>query len=119
GFGTYVNKGGTPIYGLLISYLFSLILIINSSFEQLFGLAAFMLLVVTGLAYISVIRLRRTEPDLPRPYKAWGYPYSTWLTILVTVAFFIGFSFGDPRSFLIILAITIVSYPVFRLLRSK
>lgn len=118
-FATYVNKGGTPIYALLISYFFSLILIINSSFEQLFGLAAFMLLVVTGLAYFSVLRLRKTEPEFPRPYKAWGYPYSTWITILVTLAFFIGFSFGDPRSFMIIMAITAISYPIFRLLRLK
>ncbi len=113
--GSYINTGGTPIYALIISYLFAMVLIINSSFEQLFGLASFMLLVVTGLAYAAVIRLRKSEPDTPRPYRAWGYPYSTVLTILATAAMFIGFSFSDPWSLAVIAVMIAVSYPVYRL----
>lgn len=115
-FGSYVNKGGTPIYALIISYVFAVVLIINSSFEQLFGLGSFMLLVVTGLAYAAVIRLRQTEPETPRPYRAWGYPYSTILTILATAGLFIGFSFSDPRSLVVIVILIVISYPLYRLI---
>jgi APA family basic amino acid/polyamine antiporter len=36
-----------------------------------------------GMSCAAVIRLRRTRPDLPRPYRAWGYP----VTPLVFIAF--------------------------------
>lgn len=117
--GTYINTGGTPIFGLFISYLLALVLIINSSFERLFGFSAFMLLVVTGLAYAAVIKLRLTEPDIPRPYKAWGYPYSTILTILATIAMFIGFAFSDPQSLVVIVVMMACSYPIFKIMRSR
>lgn len=118
-FGSYINTGGTPIYALIISYILAFILILNSSFEQLFGFSSFMLLVVTGLAYAAVIKLRITHPHEPRPYKAWGYPYSTMLTIAATLAMFIGFAFSDPKSLVVIILLAAISYPIFRVMRRK
>ena len=112
---TIVNKGGTPYYSLLICYVFAFVLILVSSFEQLFGLATFMMIIVTGFAFASLIVLRKKEPDLPRPYKAWAYPYSTWLALLVTIALFIGFAVSDVTNLLIVIAIMIVSYLGYKL----
>ena len=112
---TVVNNGGTPYYSLMICYAFAFILIVVSSFEQLFGLATFMMIIVTGFAFASLIVLRKKEPDLPRPYKAWAYPYSTWLALLVTIALFIGFAISDTFSLLIIIGLIIVSYIGYRL----
>lgn len=108
--GTIVNKGGTPYYSLMICYVFAAVLIIYSSFERLFGLATFMMTMVTGFAFASLIWLRKKEPDLFRPYRAFGYPYTTWLALLVTIALFIGFAISDVTSFLIILGFAVVSY---------
>ena len=116
---TIINKGGTPVVALLCSFVISFFLIIFSSFEQLFSLGAFMTVGVTGLAYASVIKLRKAEPALPRPYLAWGYPYSTYITLLVTLALFTGFALSDVKSLLIILIITLVSYVVYALLIKK
>lgn len=112
---TIVNNGGTPYYSLFICYAFAFILIIVSSFEQLFGLATFMMIIVTGFAFASLIVLRKKEPDLPRPYKAWAYPYSTWLALLVTIALFIGFAVSDTFSLLIVIGLIIVSYIGYKL----
>ena len=116
---TVVNKGGTPVFALLFCFLVDLILIIFSSFDQLFAFGVFMLTIVTGLAFTSVIKLRKKEPHLHRPYRAWGYPYTTYLTIAVTVALFIGFAVSDNSSFMIVLIMMAVSYPCFRLLNKR
>ncbi|WP_343697319.1 APC family permease [Flavobacterium sp.] len=118
--GTQVNKGGTPIVALLVSSLFSLLLIIFvGSFEALFSFAAFISIIVWGLAYFSLLKLRNSEPNLPRPYNSFWYPWTTIIAIIASIALFIGFIFSDQTSFIIIIGITVVSYPLFWILKKK
>jgi basic amino acid/polyamine antiporter, APA family len=58
--------------------------------------------------------LRRREPDAPRPYRAWGYPWTTGIAILIGLAFIVGVALSDPQHSEIALAILLVSYPLFR-----
>ncbi|KRD06477.1 amino acid permease [Flavobacterium sp. Root901] len=116
--GTIVNKGGTPIAALLVSSLFSLFLIcFVGSFEVLFSFAAFISIIVWGLAYFSLLKLRNSEPDLPRPYRSFWYPWTTIIAIIASVALLIGFIYSDPKSFIVIIGITVVSYPLFLVLK--
>jgi len=78
-----------------------------------------MALIVPGLVYASLIKLRIKEPDVARPYRVWGYPYTPIAMIIISVALFAGFAIGDPRNFIVIAAITLLSYPVFALLVKK
>jgi APA family basic amino acid/polyamine antiporter len=117
--GTKVNKGGTPIVALLVSSFVSLFLICIGSFEVLFSFAAFISIIVWGLAYASLIKLRTKEPNLPRPYRSVWYPWTTIIAIVASVALLIGFIYSDPKSFIIIVGITIVSYPLFLVLKKK
>ena len=112
---TVVNQGGTPYYALFICFAFAFALILVSDFEELFGLATFMMTVVTGFAFASLIVLRKKEPDLPRPYKAWLYPFSTGLALLVTVMLFIGFAISETKNLAIVIAIVIIAYIGYRL----
>ncbi|MEG0851447.1 MAG: amino acid permease [Flavobacterium sp.] len=114
--GTQVNKGGTPIVALLVSSLFSLFLICIGSFEVLFSFAAFISIIVWGLAYFSLLKLRTKEPDLPRPYRSFWYPWTTIIAIVFSIALLAGFIYSDPKSFIIIVGITVVSYPLFLVL---
>lgn len=114
--GTHINKGGTPVVSLLITTAFSFVLIIIGSFQQLFALAGFMSLVVTGLAFAAHIKLRRSEPNTPRPYKAWGYPVTPIIVLIATLALFVGFAKSDQFNFLIVLGVGVISYPAFKLI---
>jgi len=117
--GTQINKGGTPIVALMASSAFSLLLIIIGSFEVLFSFGTFMVVIVWGLAYCSLIKLRNREPNLPRPYRSWWYPWSTLLAITATLALLIGFVYSDTKNFVIIVIITLFSYPVFLVLNRR
>ncbi len=117
--GMLVNKGGTPYFSLLICYGLSFFLIVTNSYEQLFALGAVMLTIVTAFSFASLLQLRKKEPDLPRPYKVWGYPYMTILALLVTILLFIGFAISDYRSLAIVSVIFILSYPLFRFIIKK
>ena len=107
---TAVNRGGTPYNALICCYFFALVLILGSSFETLFGISVFMMMIVTGFAFASLIKLRITAPDLPRPYRAFGYPFSTGFTLLVTVVLLVGFAISDPSNLAIVVVCTVISY---------
>src|SRR3954463_11195047 len=65
----------TPSTALLVqATLAALLVIFGGSFQQLFSLALFAEWVFYMLAAASVFIFRYTEPDAPRPYRAWGYP---------------------------------------------
>lgn len=117
--GTIINKGGTPIVALLVSSFFSLFLICIGSFEVLFSFAAFISIIVWGLAYFSLLKLRTKEPDLPRPYRSFWYPWTTIIAIIASVGLLAGFIYSDPVSFLIIVGIAAVSYPLFLILKKR
>ncbi|MBC7416915.1 MAG: APC family permease [Pedobacter sp.] len=116
---TTVNKGGTPIVALLFSSVFSLALIMVGSFEILFSLATFFSIVVWGLAYVSLIKLRISEPNLHRPYRAWGYPFTSILMVLLSLALLLGFAYSDRKSLLTIALVTLFSYPIFLMIKPK
>lgn len=117
--GMNVNKGGTPVVALLLTTAFSFVLTIFGSFQQLFALAGFMSLVVTGLSFAAHIKLRKSEPNTPRPYRAWGYPVTPIIVLLATAAMFVGFAKSDQFNFLIVAGIGVISYPAYWLLSRK
>jgi basic amino acid/polyamine antiporter, APA family len=114
--GQVVNKGGTPYFSMLFCYILAAVLIIVGSFDLLFSLGAFLMTIVTAFAFASLIRLRHKEPELLRPYKAWGFPYTTYLLVFVTLALLFGFAISDQVSLLIVLIVVACSYPIYKIL---
>jgi APA family basic amino acid/polyamine antiporter len=115
--GTLVNKGGTPYVVMIITALIGIITISIGSFERLFALSAFMTIVGSIMMFASLFRLRKSEPDLPRPYKAWGYPSIPLLMLLISITLFISYAFADTNNFLVILVITAFTWPTFRMIK--
>ena len=96
-----VSAGGTPLIALAATSVASLIVILTGTFEQIIALFSVLFLVYYVAAFLAVFVLRRTEPDLPRPYKAFGYPFSTAVVLLGALALLIAAISEDPRSGLI------------------
>jgi basic amino acid/polyamine antiporter, APA family len=111
---TRVNAGGTPTVGLLLSTAATAAFLLLGTFGAVLGVFALLLGVNLLLMSVSLIVLRRREPDAPRPYRAWGYPWTTWATILIGVVLIAGFALSDQRNGMIALAILLGSYPLYR-----
>ncbi len=112
-----VNQGGTPTRALALSVAAALGLIWTGTFETALALCALLFVLQYVMSFISLIALRRREPDTPRPYKAWGYPWSTGFVLLGAIGFVVGIIITDMRNSLYSLGLLAISYPVFRLLR--
>jgi amino acid transporter len=68
----------------------------------------FPLVYLSGFA--SRLILRKTEPELARPYKAWWYLWSTLLVVLASTAFLLGSVVGDLKHILFTAILILLSY---------
>ena len=59
-------------------------MLFTRSFEAVLDFIQFSLLFCSFFTVLGVIKLRITRPDLPRPYRAWGYPVTPVVFLLVT-----------------------------------
>jgi APA family basic amino acid/polyamine antiporter len=115
-----VNKGGTPALALFLSVIGSLVFIIFAkTFDKVITVVAFFFVANYTLSFISVFVLRRREPEKQRPYRAWGYPVTTGLALLGSLAFLAGAIASDTRNSIYALVMLAASYPVFRLVRGR
>jgi len=85
---------GIPVNAIIFQLGVTLIFIYSSTFEQVLIYAAFALILITTLAVGGVFFYRITQPDLPRPIKTWGYPY-TPLLYVITNLWIMGFLMID------------------------
>ena len=78
------SSTGAPAYAILFQLAAASLLLFTNSFEAVLEFIQFSLLFCSFFAVLGVIVLRITRPDLPRPYRAWGYPLSPLVFLLVT-----------------------------------
>jgi APA family basic amino acid/polyamine antiporter len=113
-----VNAGGTPTVSLLLSTVVALLFIVlGRTFEQVITVLAFFFIANYTLSFVSLIVLRRREPSRPRPYRAWGYPWTTGIALAGSIAFLVGAIAGDTANSTKALLLLAASYPVYRLFR--
>jgi APA family basic amino acid/polyamine antiporter len=70
--------------------------IITGTFQRLVAIAAFFLAFNYAVVCVALIVLRRREPSRPRPFLAWGYPWSAAVVLVGAMAMLIGMLAGDP-----------------------
>jgi basic amino acid/polyamine antiporter, APA family len=90
-----VNAGGTPDTATFLTTAIAFALIVTGTFQRLVAMTSLFLAVNYSLCCLALIALRRREPDFPRPYRAWLYPWSVWVVIVGGVIFLVAILFGD------------------------
>jgi basic amino acid/polyamine antiporter, APA family len=78
------SASGAPAYAILLQLAVASLMLFTRSFEAVLDFIQFALLFCSFFTVLGVIKLRITRPDLPRPYRAWGYPVTPAVFLLVT-----------------------------------
>jgi APA family basic amino acid/polyamine antiporter len=111
-----VNKGGTPVIALLLSTIVGIIFVLGS-FERVIAMLSFFFVANYTLSYSSLFLLRKREPQMPRPYRAWGYPYTTAAALIASAIFLIGSLATDRENAPLAAAALLASYPIFLVMK--
>jgi APA family basic amino acid/polyamine antiporter len=107
------SKSGVPVAAILFQLAVVNLMLLSNSFEAVLDFIQFSLTACSFLAVAGVIWLRLTRPDLPRPYRAWGYPVTPALYLLGATFFIIYIFVGDKRDALIGIGLVLVGLPAY------
>jgi len=66
----------SPSGALIFQGCVAALLVLTGTHQELYSYTMFATWVFLGLTAVALIRLRSTEPDLPRPFHVWGYPWT-------------------------------------------
>jgi APA family basic amino acid/polyamine antiporter len=80
-----VTSGGVPWAALLAQLAIVIVLILTATFEKVLSYVQFSIQLCSCLTVIGLIVLRRSEPDLPRPVRCWGYPFTPLIFIIISL----------------------------------
>src|SRR5713226_1830259 len=85
--------------------------------ERVIAMLSFFFVANYTLTYTSLFVLRKKEPQMDRPYRAWGYPWTTAIALIGSVLFLIGSIATDRDNAPWALAMLVLSYPVYRVMK--
>jgi basic amino acid/polyamine antiporter, APA family len=111
-----VNAGGTPVLSLFLSTIVGVLFVLGS-FERVIAMLSFFFVANYALSYASLFLLRKREPNMPRPYRAWGYPWTTAIALVASALFLAGSMATDRQNAPLAFLLLLCSYPVFLLLK--
>jgi amino acid transporter len=104
---------GTPYVAVLVAGTLGSAMILTQTFEQLTDTFVLAMWPFYALSVAAVYRLRRTRPDMPRPYRVIGYPYVPAVFLLAAAYLIANAVWAEPLWTSIVAAVVLAGVPVY------
>jgi APA family basic amino acid/polyamine antiporter len=103
----------TPHVAIAVTCVWSAVLAVSGSYEQLFTYVTFASVLFSTLGGLAIFRLRRTHAHLPRPYRVWGYPFVPVLFVAGSALLVVNTLMERPVESLLGLGIVAIGLPAY------
>ena len=113
------KKYQVPTNALIWQAIICIVLVLLRNLDQLTSLVVFSGMVFNTLVVIAVIIYRKKFPNLERPYKAWGYPVTVVISVLLFAGLMINTLIEDPVTSVIGLVVPAIGAVVYFLFDAK
>jgi APA family basic amino acid/polyamine antiporter len=110
-----LNKYAVPSYALWIQCVVASLLCLSGKYGDLLTMVSFVVVIFYVITIIGIFILRKKKPEVPRPYKAFGYPVLPLIYIVLALAFCVGLVYTSPTYSLWGLGITLIGIPLYYL----
>jgi basic amino acid/polyamine antiporter, APA family len=104
----------TPSRALIFQGILAGLMALTGTFEELTNLFIFAGWIFYGLAVVALFRLRKTEPEMSRPYRCWGYPWVPGIFVAGALALTLSILVQRPGRSLIGLLLIAAGLPFYR-----
>jgi basic amino acid/polyamine antiporter, APA family len=101
----------TPSGGLIFESCAALLLVLTGTYQEIYSFAMFAYWIFYAFTAAALIGLRNREPGLPRPYRAWGYPWTPLIFMVVASAISVNMWWVRPVRSSIGLGIILLGLP--------
>lgn len=112
-------KTHIPPHAVTVPSVIALGFVLTGTFEDLTSLFVFTQWMFYALGVVGLFRLRRTEPDAPRPVKVWGYPVVPALFVLLATVLTVSQFVERPVRSTIGLALVLLGLPIYAWMRTR
>ncbi|MER2001161.1 MAG: amino acid permease [Carnobacterium inhibens] len=112
-------KTNLPINGGILMLGIALLMILTGQFNQLTDLIVFVIWIFITLTFIGVLILRKTEPDIERPYKVPFYPIIPLIAIIGGLYIVFNTLIVQPQNAFIGIFFTLIGIPVYLYCKKK
>src|SRR5687767_4259678 len=110
-----LNKNAVPEFALWIQCILCCIWAVSGKYGELLDMISFVVVIFYVMTILGIFILRKRKPDVPRPYKAFGYPVLPILYILMGMAFCILLIIYRPKFTWPGLIIALAGIPIYYL----
>ncbi|CAN5483046.1 amino acid permease [soil metagenome] len=108
-----LNRNAVPQWSLWAQFVVASILCLSGKYGDLLDMISFVAVIFYALTILGIFILRKKRPDLPRPYKAFGYPFLPALYIVMGVVFCVLLIIYKPEFTWPGLIITLLGIPLY------
>ncbi len=110
---------GTPATAIVWSAICALVFAATGTFEELLTYVVFAGWIFYALGAASIFVYRRRHPEMPRPFRVPGYPWTPWLFILAATAIVVNTLISQPSRALVGIGIVLAGTPAFYIWRAR
>lgn len=114
-----LNKSGIPYVGGLLQFGIAFLMMLSGQFDAITNMLVFVIWLFYTMAFVAVIKLRKTDPDIERPYKVPLYPLIPLIAICGGLFILINTFITQLPITLIGLGITVIGIPIFYYMEKK
>jgi len=108
-----LNKNAVPQWALWAQFVVAAVLCLSGKYGDLLDMISFVVVIFYVLTIAGIFILRKKRPDLPRPYRAFGYPVLPFLYIVMGISFCILLIIYKPEFTWPGLIITLLGIPLY------
>ena len=103
----------TPASAIAAQGLWSGVLVLCGTLSQLVSYTGFAVVLFAAIAVSAVFVLRRREPDAPRPFRAWGYPWAPAIFVAASAVIVVNEILRNGSMALVGVAVIATGIPVY------
>jgi APA family basic amino acid/polyamine antiporter len=113
------REGGGPWVAIGLQTAVALLTVYTATYDQVLIYVGMTLSLFGVLTVAGVHVLRRAEPELPRPYRAWGYPWTGLIYCLLMLSMVAMTLHQQPKASLAAVATLLIGYILHRVVRDS
>ncbi len=109
----------TPAHALIFNMLVGIVALFTGKTNEIITIACFGALSLYIISMLSLIKLRRTQPNLDRPFSVPFYPFTPMIALVIATIAFIAITFYNPFLALVYILIIAISFIWFKIFHQK
>ena len=114
-----LNASGVPSWALWAQCLWTSVLCLTGKYGQLLDFVVIIVLIFYILTIVGIFILRKKQPHLERPYRAFGYPFLPGLYVVMSTIFCVSLLFTKFQTCGWGVFIMLLGIPIYYLLEAK